>query len=254
MEYRVRVNWLGGAVVLALAVVASIITSAAMAARAYEARGTQASKRAQEITVKGTARSRIASDTAVWSVEVRGEAKTLADAFAALERGAARVHDFLTQRSFRPGEIAPGPIETSTFYVRDDKGQNTREISGYALERRFTITTPDVAKVSAAAGEVTQLLREGVVVTSGSPAYTYSRAADLKVQILGDAAQDARTRADEIAAKAGCRVTDVRQASQGVIQITAPNSTDVSSYGTYDTSTIDKDVSVVVTLTFGIDS
>jgi hypothetical protein len=39
----------------------------------------------------------------------------------------------------------------------------------------------------------------------------------------------------------------------GVIQITQPDSTDVASYGRYDTSTIDKDVSVVVTLTLGIE-
>ena len=38
----------------------------------------------------------------------------------------------------------------------------------------------------------------------------------------------------------------------GVLQITRPNSTDVSSYGIYDTSTIEKDVSVVVTTTFGL--
>ena len=36
------------------------------------------------------------------------------------------------------------------------------------------------------------------------------------------------------------------------IQIVEPDGSDVSSGGTYDTSTVDKDVFVVVTVTFGI--
>jgi len=38
----------------------------------------------------------------------------------------------------------------------------------------------------------------------------------------------------------------------GVMQITRPESTDVSDEGIYDTSTIDKDVRAVVTLTLGL--
>jgi hypothetical protein len=40
----------------------------------------------------------------------------------------------------------------------------------------------------------------------------------------------------------------------GVLQITQPNSTEVAGYGLYDTSTIDKDVTAVVTVTFGVDN
>jgi hypothetical protein len=39
----------------------------------------------------------------------------------------------------------------------------------------------------------------------------------------------------------------------GVLQITRPHSTDVSGEGIYDTSTIEKDVTAVVTLTLAID-
>jgi hypothetical protein len=44
----------------------------------------------------------------------------------------------------------------------------------------------------------------------------------------------------------------VRKARMGVIQITRPNSTEVSGYGIYDTSTIEKDISVVVTVSFAV--
>ena len=132
-------------------------------------------------------------------------------------------------------------------------GRETREVSGYTLEQGFTTTSPAVDRAYKAATEVTSLIKEGIHISSARPNYYYSKVADLKVQILGEASKDARTRADEIARNAGGRVAGVRSAQMGVVQITRPNSTDVSGYGLYDTSTIDKDVSVVVTLTFAVE-
>ena len=86
----------------------------------------------------------------------------------------------------------------------------------------------------------------------GTPSYTYSKVSDVKVNILANAAANARVRAEELTAKAGGTVTGIRDIRQGVIQITTPNSTRVTSYGVHDTSTIMKDVSVVVTVEFGI--
>lgn len=44
----------------------------------------------------------------------------------------------------------------------------------------------------------------------------------------------------------------VRNARMGVLQIVRPELTEVSSGGIYDTSTIEKDVTAVVSLTFGL--
>ena len=38
----------------------------------------------------------------------------------------------------------------------------------------------------------------------------------------------------------------LRSVDVGVFQVTSPNSTEVSDYGVYDTSTVDKDVTAVV--------
>jgi uncharacterized protein len=38
----------------------------------------------------------------------------------------------------------------------------------------------------------------------------------------------------------------------GVFQVTSPNSTQVSDYGEYDTSTLEKDVTAVVNVTFSL--
>jgi uncharacterized protein len=253
MEYRVRVNWFSAAAVIALGVAASIITSTAVAARAYESRVKESARTNRELTVKGSTRTRVRSDLGVWTISVRGEGKELQEAFTILDDGVARVQAFLTDKGFADPEVGLSAIATTTFYARDAKGVETREVTGYGLDRTFTVTTAEVNRIATAAGEVTQLIRDNVKVVSYRPAYYYTKAADLKVQILGEATKDARARADEIARNSGCRVGDVRRVQMGVIQITEPNSTDVSSGGVYDTGTIEKDVSVVVTLTLGVE-
>jgi hypothetical protein len=248
------VSIFGAALVLALAFAVSLITSTTVASRAYQARARQTARLDQEITVKGSTRQRVTSDLAVWHITIRAEAPALADAFSSLDAATTKVRGFLVDKGFADPEVHEGAIDTATFYAHDDKGVQTRQISGFALDRLFTVTTADVGRVAAAAGQVTQLLRDGVQVASARPEYYYSKAADLKVQLLGAATKDARARADEIAKNSGCRVAEVHKAQMGVIQITQPNSTDVSGSGLYDTSTIEKDVSVVVTLSLGLES
>ncbi len=48
----------------------------------------------------------------------------------------------------------------------------------------------------------------------------------------------------------GARLGSLRSVDVGVFQVTAPNSTDVSDEGDYDTSTFRKDVTAVVNVTF----
>ena len=144
------------------------------------------------------------------------------------------------------------PTKVGIFYDRDEEGNKTRDVVDYELSQHISVSTEDVDKVAATAGEVTDLLKDGIFVIGGSPAYTYSGVSDVKVEILADAAANARTRAEEVTSKAGGYVSAIKDIRQGVIQITTPNSTRVSSYGINDTSTIMKDISVVVTVEFGI--
>jgi uncharacterized protein len=108
--------------------------------------------------------------------------------------------------------------------------------------------------VAGAAAEVTELIKDNVLVVSAAPEYHYTKLSDLKIQMIGEASKDARARAEQIALNAGCALTEVRNARMGVLQITTPNSTEVSDSGINDTSTIDKDVMSVVSLTIGLET
>ena len=254
MEYNIRFNLAAVAAVVLVAAVVGAISSTVVASRAYVTRGEQSLRADQIITVKGSTRKRIQSDQAVWYISVRGEDKDLKTAFAVLDDGVTRVRRFLEQQGFQNDDIALSAISTVEHHARDAKGKETREVAGYSLSRGFNVTTTDVNRVARAAGEVTQLIQDGVLVFSCAPAYYYSDLAKLKVELMADAAKDARARADNIANETGCRVAEVRSAQMGVLQVTQPLSTEVSDWGTYDTSTIAKDVQAVVTVKFRIDA
>lgn len=253
MERTVRVHLAVGGLGLAIVVGVSIVTSTFVASRAYERRWKMHQAASRDLSVKGSARTRVRSDQVDWTVTVRGEGPTLAEAYAQVETAETRLRTLLADGGVKPSELTADAVDTRTRFEKNEKGESTNRVEAYVLSRDFRISTTDVDKVAAIAGNVTQLLKENLQVTSGPPRYIYTKLPDLRVTLAGQAAQDARTRAEELASKAGCAITDVRDVNTGHIQITAPNSTDVSSSGSYDTSTIDKDVWMSVTASFGVD-
>jgi hypothetical protein len=70
--------------------------------------------------------------------------------------------------------------------------------------------------------------------------------------MVAEATKDAKARAEAIARSTGNRVGTVRSAQTGVFQITARNLTEVSDSGIYDTSSLEKDITAVVSVTFVI--
>ncbi len=245
---------LGAAIVVSLAVGTSFVTSAWVASRAYLRRGEQQERVSRTLEVTGSARKAIVSDLAQWSIRIAGEGKTVEEAFQKMAASGDKVRDFLTQKGFPADSITQGPIRTETHYKRDDKGNETREIASYRLLRVVEIRTADVRKVEKASGEVTEILRTGAHVESLAPEFIFTKLSDLKLVMIGEATANARERAERIARESGCRVGVVKDAKAGVLQITRPWSTEVTSSGANDISSVEKDVTSVVHLSLVIDS
>ncbi len=258
MDSKVWKVILGAVAILTVGGVGGLVSTAAMASRAYQSKFEQNDRREKQLQVTGSARKRIHSDLAVWRIRISADAKELAEAYKKLKDGDEKVHEFLTKHAFTPAEIAAQAVQTETIYKVEWKGKDnaakheTHDVESYNLSRYYTITTARVDAVASPAAAVTELIEEGVKIVSDAPNFYYSKIADLKVEMIGEASRDARARADQLVLNAGCTIAEVRHARMGVLQITQPNSTDVSDSGIYDTSTIEKDVTSVVSLTLGI--
>jgi hypothetical protein len=240
-----RNYWFNGGVALAIGIVLASLIFGWFFAKSR--RGDEA------ITVTGSAKRRITSDLVVWSAGVSAQGPQLADAYRQLSESVPRIKDYLLSKGIPEGQMTVSAITTTPQKRRDADGNETSEITGYTLSQQIEVRSNDVQKISQIAREATELINQGILIESNAPKFYYTAIGDLKIEMLGEAAKDAKERALKIAASTGDSIGSVKSAKMGVLQITAADSTDVSDYGVYDTTTIDKDMTAVVNVSFAID-
>ena len=214
---------------------------------------TGAKKGDDAITVTGSAKKRIKSDLVVWSAGVSAEAPALTEAYKKLSDTTPRIKQYLLGKGIPEDQMTASSITTTPLKRRDSDGNETTEIVGYSLSQQVEVRSNDVAKIEQIAREATELINQGILIESTAPRYYYTQIGDLKIEMLGEAAKDAKERAERIAQSTGNSIGSVRSAKMGVLQVTAADSTDVSDYGVYDTSTIEKDMTAVVNVSFAVD-
>ena len=211
-------------------------------------------KRSEEaITVTGSAKKRITSDLVVWSADVSAESATLTDAYKQIADGTPKLKQYLLSKGIPENQMTVSSITTTPQKRQDAEGNDTGVITGYSLQQQIEVRSNDIQKVAQVAREVTELINQGLLIESKAPQYYYTQIGDLKIEMLGEAAKDAKERANRIASSTGSSIGSVRSAKMGVLQITAADSTDVSDYGVYDTTTIEKDMTAVVNISFAVD-
>lgn len=205
------------------------------------------------VTVTGSAKKRIKSDLVVWTAGISSQAPQLADAYRQTTESIPRVKQYLISKGVAENQITVSSISTQTMRGRDENGNETSDITGYALRQQIEVRSDEVDKISQIAREATELINQRILLESNAPQYYYTQLGDMKIEMLGEAAKDAKMRAERIAASTGNSIGAVRSARMGVMQITAADSTEVSDAGISDTASIDKDVTAVVNISFAVD-
>lgn len=243
-ELNNRNYWLNGGVALAIGLVLSSVIFGWFYSTAK--RGDEA------ITVTGSAKRRITSDLVLWSAGVSSQAAELGAAYSGLSDNIPKIKQYLAGKGIPDDQMTVSAITTTTLKRQDSNGNETSEITGYSLSQQIEVRSSDVQKIAQIAREATELINQGILIESKPPQYYYTKIGDLKIEMLGEASKDAKERAERIASSTGNSIGSVKSAKMGVLQITAADSTDVSDYGTYDTSTIDKDMTAVVNISFAV--
>ena len=206
------------------------------------------------ITVTGASTERIESDMAKWEVKVQTTGSSQIDSYEKHQDSIDKTIKFLKANQIENGNgelMDIGPASTSKKEVRNpETGElvSTKWITSQWIE----IESKDVSKIFKTHRKISELLGKGVLVSPNRPEFTYTKLAEKRVDMLAKATKDARIRAEAIAREAGSNVGAVKRVNTGVFQITVPNSTRVSSWGSYDTSTINKDITAVMGVTFGV--
>ena len=206
------------------------------------------------ITVKGLAETAVVSDTGQWHGSVTARGKTLPEAYETLEVGITKLHALILKQEFTAKEVTKLDVTTTEFFTKDKDGHNTNNSDGYRLRQLIKVSSTRVEALLALSSLVTDLVKDGVEVSSGSPSFLVSGLEAIKMTLLEKATQNGYDRATLLAKGSRSGVGGLMSASQGVFQIVPSGSTEVSDWGISDTSTIDKTVKAVVSLTYAIES
>ena len=207
----------------------------------------------QTITVTGSARKRITSDLVIWRSAISYQAPTLSEAYRSLAEAVPRVKAYMVSKGIAENQIVVSSISSQTLHGRSSDGVETSEITGYSLRQELSVRSTEVEKIGQIAREATELINQGILLESMAPEYLYTKLGDLKIEMLAEAAKDAKRRAEQIAQSTDSSIGTVRTARMGVLQITAADSTDVSDSGMNDTSSLEKDITAVVNIGFAVD-
>src|SRR6478672_8255429 len=207
----------------------------------------------QTITVTGSARKRIKSDLVVWRAGISYQAPVLSEAYRSLSEAVPRVKAYLVGKGIAENQITVSSIASQTLHGKTSDGQETSEVTGYSLRQELSVRSNDVDKIEKIARESTELINQGILIESLAPEYSYTQLGSLKIEMLAEAAKDAKVRAEQIAKSTGSSIGSVRTARMGVLQITPADSNEVSDTGMNDTSSLDKDITAVVNIAFSVD-
>ena len=206
------------------------------------------------IAVTGSAKMPITADLASWFVNVSSRERTVAAAARSVNAKAAAVDAFL-QKAGLAADVSKPPLDVqeTTIQVRTGLAKpRFRSVPAWFVSQSFNVQTAKIDSLVRAAAGVDRLLLQGIDVSVGSIRYLSTKLRKAKFAALRLATSDAEERATTIAEGLGGNIGAVRSVRLGVFQITPRNSTEVSGEGILDTSTRDKDVTAVVSVSFAV--
>jgi hypothetical protein len=201
------------------------------------------------ITVTGSAKMQVTSDQAKWITQTSRSIREseLKAGYASLASDLATVRAFFAAEGIPDDQLTVSPVSMNEVYQQDQSAEKR-----YNLIQTFTVQSSDVQALTAAANHAATVVGKGVIFSTIALEYYYSKLPDARIALLSQAIDDAKARVKEIAKTSGRGVGSLKGASSGVVQVQSLNSTDVADYGTYDTSQIEKQITVTVKATFSL--
>lgn len=208
------------------------------------------------ISVTGTGSKTFTSDLITWSASFSKNAPELQDAYKSLERDRKEIKSYLEDQGVDSEEIIFSAVDINKEYEeeRDASGYYRQgALTGYDLTQTVSIESKDVKKIENISRTVTEIIDRDIELASSSPMYFYTQLSEIKHQLITEATEDARQRAEKISTNSQSKLGKLKKASMGVFQITAPNSgEDYSWGGTFNTESKEKEANITVRLEYKV--
>lgn len=208
------------------------------------------------ISVVGLGEENFVSDLIVWRGDFSKKSFDLKEAYRGLDEDRAKIKNYLVGKGIAEKNLVFLAVAIQKDYSYDYDEASGRSIStfnGYVLSQQIKVESNEVDKIENISREVSQLINNGVELTSFPPEYYYTKLAQLKLKMIESATKDAKERASKIATNASGNIGALVKADMGVIQITGQNSSEDYSWGgSFNTSDKNKTASITIRLEYAV--
>lgn len=203
------------------------------------------------LTVTGSARQKVVSDTGklVGRFTRTATANDLKQGYKLIESDRIKVLEFFKNQKIDEKDIIISSVSQQEIWKQNEYDDRPKQ---YNLVQTIEINLKDVNKIDNLSKNFQPIVEQNVLFSIERVEYYFSELPEYRISMLEDAIKDAKARAEKIAFSSGKKVGVIKSASAGVVQVISPNSIDISDYGTYDTSSINKEIMVTVKALFTI--
>lgn len=200
------------------------------------------------LVVTGSSKQLVVSDIAKWNASFSRNSydTNLNDGYTKMKSDEEIVRSFLRENGVSENEITITPVSMQKDYKYDSNYDKPDE---YTLTQNVTIESNDIEKIKLISTSAQSVIEKGVIFSANAPQYYYSKLSESRIDLLPLAMEDARKRAESISGK---KAGSLKSVSMGVVQVLQPNSVDISDYGMYDTSTVEKEIMITVRASFSL--
>ncbi len=195
------------------------------------------------VNVRGSSEREVLADKAVIDIYTSKSGNDQGVIFAGLKAIEKDVLAYLVENGIQADEIEQGQWSTSQPTADEKKADPTRPL--FTTTGRLHVVTRNMDAAQKAYRGVNDLMVKTTGgVTGAYVNYQYTSIVGIRGEMIAAATKDARNAALQFAADSGNKVGSIRNASQGLFQITAPGS------DSDDGASIRKNVRVVTTVDY----
>ena len=219
----------------------------------------QVRKMQPSIMVKGVATQNVKSDQAIinYIITWRGTDAAIGRKVFVVQRDIFQKklldygfkQDEINIEAIEQVRLEPANAKTTAAIEYDKYARGT--VPDFVYFQRFKITSANVDLVDKLSRE-DFVFENDVELDRRQLAYKLINVDDSKKELLLIASKNARARADVLVSGSGSKIGTLLDASQGAFSIQAKDSVGDSDYSSLDTTSIEKTIRVVVTMTYEI--
>lgn len=171
-----------------------------------------------DISTHGISVRHVVSDYAIWNIKVIAEGKSLKTATTKLKADKESVFNFLKNAGFSDNEISEEAVKVEDRANGWGSWSSDSAHLRFAASMAFSIQSQKLENIRKSTLDITKLF-ENNIKTESSVRYLYKDLDKLRIEMLEEATQDSKNRADKIAKSLGLKLAGVSNITTGTFSI-----------------------------------